>query len=463
MKTPRASPSADDSGGGKRPRRSAAPVSRFVAGAAPPPKDAHLAALAESPAVSEDLPLADRIAARRAAQHVGTDEDEPWDLASLAVGSRARARDSAGVWLDAQVVGKRGAGAALELKMHFMGWASKWDEWLSGDAGRLRAPGDPAAEAGTDADEEAPCRKQPLCVRPVRHSGPCTVRSPAEAKMVAMREAIEVSKQGEAKAKAAKAKAAKAKAARAARAAKAQAKEPASPAAAGQQPAKPAAAGKQPAKPPSNAAGKQPAKGAAGRARPASARSDLVSWSPVPARLDSQTMCLADEKANPDAPVTGGRVQTAADIKTAVKAIRTVMTERAASGSPARLLVVEELLNVFRTTPFECTCGAPEAHAGVLVDATSFEAGECPSGGTSKPRRNLKAKLASAVKKLTAAMATLEALADKFEVGLIFTGLPGDSAEAPWRGRGQRYQATQGTNMRSAVQHNGDGCVVWLY
>ena len=68
------------------------------------------------------------------------DEDDPTVGASATRGARFRARDRFGRWYTARVEAVRGGGAApLELHMHFMGWHSKWDEWVQVGAGRLRA------------------------------------------------------------------------------------------------------------------------------------------------------------------------------------------------------------------------------------------------------------------------------------------------------------------------------------
>ena len=45
-----------------------------------------------------------------------------------AVGEPVTAMDRTGEWLDGRVVGARGEGDALELKIHFSGWSKVHDE-----------------------------------------------------------------------------------------------------------------------------------------------------------------------------------------------------------------------------------------------------------------------------------------------------------------------------------------------
>ena len=59
------------------------------------------------------------------------------------VGVKLQAMDRCGAWLDATVISQRGCPDALntwptpEIKVHFQGWASTYDEWIPLDAERL--------------------------------------------------------------------------------------------------------------------------------------------------------------------------------------------------------------------------------------------------------------------------------------------------------------------------------------
>ena len=46
-------------------------------------------------------------------------------------GSQVEARDRTGKWLKATIVGQRGEGESVELKVHFYNWNKRFDEWLS--------------------------------------------------------------------------------------------------------------------------------------------------------------------------------------------------------------------------------------------------------------------------------------------------------------------------------------------
>ena len=51
-------------------------------------------------------------------------------MASLAIGETLQARDRCGTWLNAKILAKRGKGNSREILVHFMGWSSKFDEWI---------------------------------------------------------------------------------------------------------------------------------------------------------------------------------------------------------------------------------------------------------------------------------------------------------------------------------------------
>ena len=64
---------------------------------------------------------------------------DPTVGAEAVAGDRLRARDSHGKWYAARVEAVRGGGDARELRVHFMGWHKKWDEWVPVGAGRLKS------------------------------------------------------------------------------------------------------------------------------------------------------------------------------------------------------------------------------------------------------------------------------------------------------------------------------------
>ena len=67
------------------------------------------------------------------------EEEARADVAKeMSVGDRLEARDCYGNWLAARVVGKQGEGAECEVLVHFHGWNSRWDEWVSAE--RVRPP-----------------------------------------------------------------------------------------------------------------------------------------------------------------------------------------------------------------------------------------------------------------------------------------------------------------------------------
>lgn len=70
------------------------------------------------------------------------EEPEPTELdptlgAQSVVGDRLRAKDSYGKWCASRVEAVRGDAGARELRVHFMGWNKKWDEWVRVGSGRL--------------------------------------------------------------------------------------------------------------------------------------------------------------------------------------------------------------------------------------------------------------------------------------------------------------------------------------
>ena len=61
------------------------------------------------------------------------DGHSPW-----AVSDRLWARDRCYKWLWARVVSEDGEGAERELRIHFEGWESRYDETIPADSRRLR-------------------------------------------------------------------------------------------------------------------------------------------------------------------------------------------------------------------------------------------------------------------------------------------------------------------------------------
>ena len=56
----------------------------------------------------------------------------------LRIGDKLEACDSYSTWYRAKVVDLCGSGADFKLKVHFMGWNQRYDEWIRADAMRLR-------------------------------------------------------------------------------------------------------------------------------------------------------------------------------------------------------------------------------------------------------------------------------------------------------------------------------------
>ena len=69
-----------------------------------------------------------------------------------AVGDSLEARDSRGSWYKARVVAVRGEGTEQRVKVHFQGWAARWDEWAGAE--RLREAGSDEAEMSSAGDED---------------------------------------------------------------------------------------------------------------------------------------------------------------------------------------------------------------------------------------------------------------------------------------------------------------------
>ena len=49
---------------------------------------------------------------------------------AVRVGADVIARDKQGLWYAAKVMAEHGAGSHRQLKVHFLGWRSRFDEWL---------------------------------------------------------------------------------------------------------------------------------------------------------------------------------------------------------------------------------------------------------------------------------------------------------------------------------------------
>lgn len=56
----------------------------------------------------------------------------------LRVGECLRAQDRCGHWYNAKVKEIRGEGSTLEVKIHFQGWAERFDEWIPANSDKLR-------------------------------------------------------------------------------------------------------------------------------------------------------------------------------------------------------------------------------------------------------------------------------------------------------------------------------------
>jgi hypothetical protein len=77
-------------------------------------------------------------------------------LITAEVGDQLVAEDSKGIWADAKVVGVRGGdGAQRELRVHFIGWNARYDEWIPTTDGRLRATRDEPMASAADGESSA--------------------------------------------------------------------------------------------------------------------------------------------------------------------------------------------------------------------------------------------------------------------------------------------------------------------
>ena len=65
------------------------------------------------------------------------------------VGARLQACDRVGAWLDAKIIAERGEGDAREVKVHFHGFAKRYDEWIAVSSDKLA----PLAEQTPDVYE----------------------------------------------------------------------------------------------------------------------------------------------------------------------------------------------------------------------------------------------------------------------------------------------------------------------
>ena len=72
----------------------------------------------------------------------------------FADGAALWARDCRRVFLKARVVGRRGEGEQLELRVHFLGWNRRWDEWIQASSRRLRAEEPDEADDSDESEEE---------------------------------------------------------------------------------------------------------------------------------------------------------------------------------------------------------------------------------------------------------------------------------------------------------------------
>ena len=60
-------------------------------------------------------------------------------MAAMALaGAVVEARDRTGAWLEGKIVGQRGEGDSMELRIHFYGWNDRFDEWIKADSDKIR-------------------------------------------------------------------------------------------------------------------------------------------------------------------------------------------------------------------------------------------------------------------------------------------------------------------------------------
>ena len=81
------------------------------------------------------VPMADTVA-----RSVPSMADAPLETSSALwrVGSKLQALDCRNMWCDATVIDARGNGCDREIKVHYMGWKKRWDEWVLSRSVRLR-------------------------------------------------------------------------------------------------------------------------------------------------------------------------------------------------------------------------------------------------------------------------------------------------------------------------------------
>eukprot|EP00966_Prymnesium_polylepis_P297813 6881005-Prymnesium_polylepis.1 len=84
------------------------------------------------------------------------------------------ARDKKGFWCAAKVLAVRDDGFGighLELRVHFQGWKSKFDEWIPVGSGMFRPLEPDAGKASADKDKTTDC-KQPSSAKKPRTVAP---------------------------------------------------------------------------------------------------------------------------------------------------------------------------------------------------------------------------------------------------------------------------------------------------
>jgi Cdc6-like AAA superfamily ATPase len=91
----------------------------------------------------DDEPVAEAVA-EAAAELAERDEDAAMYGVCLAAGDKLEAKDPYGNWYDAKVIGVRGEGETREVKVHYMGWKARFDEWVHVGTGRLKPEGGPS-------------------------------------------------------------------------------------------------------------------------------------------------------------------------------------------------------------------------------------------------------------------------------------------------------------------------------
>ena len=147
--------------GGKRERKAPA---QYDATPAPPPSQLAAAARQreQQPAWQPD-PSSDELS--EDAPSLPPPSSEDWCAADgpPSGGSLVEARDVRGVWCKARALETRGQGEQCEIRLHFLGWKARWDEWVPRASDRIRAigtgpvelrPGVGAPEAVSEAEVE---------------------------------------------------------------------------------------------------------------------------------------------------------------------------------------------------------------------------------------------------------------------------------------------------------------------